>query len=489
MNAHSQQPCQFLFLRKRRRMWSPLTRRLTLCTVLSFVRVTEELIHVFGYVGSKAHVPCPYDKGYESYEKYLCRNECGNNDVLITSNQANKTKYSIVRNSSTGVITVTISDLSSRDAGKYYCGVNKAMKDIYHEVKLHVEPDQCCEKVNQVQGQEESKMKITCPYEAKDETNLKYICMGELPSACWQKALVTSDQPRKGRFSLGHDAASRAFTVTIDGLARSDSGSYLCGVRRSTGLDVFSAVALAVKEWCCMNSGKLNGTAGSPVTLRCPYHARHGNHDMFLCKGEHRDSCVDMARTDERFTPRVDVASSLFSVTIQKLEAGDAGTYWCGAEPRWRTGNYTKIQLSVVPPPPTSTVTPITSQTTQAAEDSKGTSSSLVTVVTVIVTVVLLLVALCVWCKCCKAKGTKVVVGQNAKREEADDVESVADDYENQEVCSAVGTSKQLAVSKQVETWHRGDEGAGEDTDDSIYQNVTTENIYCNEFSATANKR
>uniref|UniRef100_A0A669D7T1 Immunoglobulin V-set domain-containing protein n=1 Tax=Oreochromis niloticus TaxID=8128 RepID=A0A669D7T1_ORENI len=38
--------------------------------------------------------------------------------------------------------TVTISDLTSEDAGKYWCGVTRTGQDIYTEVKLKLAPDQ-----------------------------------------------------------------------------------------------------------------------------------------------------------------------------------------------------------------------------------------------------------------------------------------------------------------------------------------------------------
>uniref|UniRef100_A0A672Z9G6 Immunoglobulin V-set domain-containing protein n=1 Tax=Sphaeramia orbicularis TaxID=375764 RepID=A0A672Z9G6_9TELE len=38
------------------------------------------------------------------------------------------------------LFTVTISQLSAADAGKYWCGISKSFTDIYTEVKLNVKP-------------------------------------------------------------------------------------------------------------------------------------------------------------------------------------------------------------------------------------------------------------------------------------------------------------------------------------------------------------
>ena len=93
------------------------------------------MIHVFGYEGRDVQVSCSYDEGYEDYEKYLCKNDCYNSDVLIKA-EKNKTKYSIYDDKRTRIFTTTISDLHSKDAGKYWCGVSRSGKDIYTEVKL-----------------------------------------------------------------------------------------------------------------------------------------------------------------------------------------------------------------------------------------------------------------------------------------------------------------------------------------------------------------
>lgn len=97
------------------------------------------LILVIGYEGSDAKVFCPYPKGYENNEKYLCRDDCGHDDVLVTS-QRNNYKYAVYNDKVARIFTVTIPDLQLDDVGKYWCGVSRIGKDIYTEVKLEVKP-------------------------------------------------------------------------------------------------------------------------------------------------------------------------------------------------------------------------------------------------------------------------------------------------------------------------------------------------------------
>ncbi|XP_055364228.1 polymeric immunoglobulin receptor-like, partial [Betta splendens] len=224
-----------------------------------FVSSTRPLIHVFGYEGREAKVSCSYDAGYEDYEKYLCRNGCGSNDVLITTTEAKKNRFTISDDINKKVFTTTISNLQYRDAGKYWCGVTRYGYDYYPaKVSLEVVKDTCCDNSTKVPSSEGGSVSITCSYESRYQNNLKYMCRGNRPSTCLQQAVVSSTKKQDTRFTLTDDKLS-TFTVNITSLTQQDSGSYLCGVHTNTGLDVFSAVDLEVKEWCCVKSNKLRG--------------------------------------------------------------------------------------------------------------------------------------------------------------------------------------------------------------------------------------
>ncbi|XP_015226692.1 PREDICTED: polymeric immunoglobulin receptor-like isoform X2 [Cyprinodon variegatus] len=221
----------------------------TLCLALSCMGSAEGLIRVFGYEGRDVKVPCPYNPGYESYEKYLCKDNCDYPDILITTTEKNKTRFFIYDDQSTRIFTTTISNLQSTDARGYWCGVSRNGKDIYTEVKLETRKDSCCNTVNTIQHIEGGSAAITCPYDSESVRKLKYICRGNQPSKCLHQAMITSNSPQKGRFKLVDDGQSRKFKVTISDLNLNDSGSYLCGVQSNSGLDVFSATVLKVKAY------------------------------------------------------------------------------------------------------------------------------------------------------------------------------------------------------------------------------------------------
>ncbi|XP_027873478.1 polymeric immunoglobulin receptor-like [Xiphophorus couchianus] len=335
-------------------MWSLYL--LLMCTAMSCV--TGDVISVFGYEGSAVKVPCLYGRGYEDYEKYLCKHDCKVDDDVLIKSKGNNNKYSTNDDKRARTFTVTISDLRLDDAGKYWCGVTKDFTDIYKEVKLNIRPDRCCDRVNKIQSIEEGSVTISCPYDSQSVNKLKFLCRGNRPSTCRQQAVITSSNTQNGRFRLSDDRKSRIFTVTISSLTLKDSGSYLCGVQRISGFDVFSAVELKVKaKLFCLKSYHISGIEGRPVTLQCPNSGQQLDNKKFLCKGDQHNNCTDMMENQTKFK-LLNVSSTCFSVIITELEAADAGTYYCGSDSHLR---FIKIQLAVVSPNQTSSVAPTSS--------------------------------------------------------------------------------------------------------------------------------
>nr|XP_020509830.1 polymeric immunoglobulin receptor-like isoform X1 [Labrus bergylta] len=438
-----------------------LSRMFILCIALSGVSNSAALITVSGYEGKAVGISCSYGMGYDSYEKYLCRNDCGSNDVLVTTTETSKNRFSIYDDKEKRVFTASITGLTLTDAGKYWCGVTRNGKDIYTEVKLLVGKDSCCDQSTRLQSYEDGSVDLICPYKQKDQDNLKYICRGNQSSTCLQQALVTSEYKQKGYFSLADNKMSMKFTVTITSLTRKDSGPYLCGVQRKSDLDVFTAVSLEVNEWCCVESSELSGIVGHPLSIQCPYPPQHWDNRKFLCKGDHRKNCTDVM-TQSRFSLQDNVSSSSFSVMITRTKVEDAGTYWCGSDSQWAVGNFTKIHLSL------------------DAEHFLSVGVMLPTVGAIVLVILIISVVIIYKYKCRRAQGTKIQEKRNqTKVAGVEEVIDVADIYENQ---GAAACSKQ-ETSKWHSSCHQND-------NDDVYQNCsTTEDMYCNQFYLKTAKR
>ncbi|XDV48950.1 hypothetical protein PO909_018296 [Leuciscus waleckii] len=125
-------------------LWRMKTLMKILCLFVVFSSVLMKSGDVFeGTVGEKVEITCLYSDGYTYTPKYLCRDPCsGSQHVLIKSEKTDQVvsdgRYSLINTASTKFFTVIIKDLRLKDAGVYYCGVDKWFKDTVKKVHLSV---------------------------------------------------------------------------------------------------------------------------------------------------------------------------------------------------------------------------------------------------------------------------------------------------------------------------------------------------------------
>ncbi|KAK2815839.1 hypothetical protein Q5P01_026306 [Channa striata] len=435
-------------------------------------RCCDSSTTVQSYEGGSVSIICPYDSQYQRNKKYICRGNTPSSclqQALVTSDKRPNTKFRLTDDKSRR-FTVTVTTVTQRDSGSYLCGVQRNPGlDVFSAVVLEVKENRCCDSSTTVQSYKGGSVSIICPYESQYQRNKKYICRGNTPSTCLQQALVTSDKRPNTKFSLTDDKSGNV-TVTVTGVTQRDSGSYLCGVQRNPGLDVFSAVVLEVKEWCCAKSETLGGTVGHPLTIECPYPPQHESSKNTICKGDHPTNCTEVVtsqsssnQTDVRFTLRDNVSSSSFLVTITELKADDAGTYWCGSDSQWRAGNCNKIQLSVDGPLFNSVV--------------------FIAPPVALLILIILLVLVCKY-KCHKVQGTGAEVNSTVtKAADAEEVICEGDIYENHDI---VMYSKQRKTEQKTKACPQYDDAE----DDNDYENFSKrEDVYCNEFQSTGHRK
>ncbi|PKK25556.1 putative LOC102089488 [Columba livia] len=78
-------------------------------------------------------------------------------------------------------------------------------------------------------------LSVTCVYEPGKEMQPKFWCKPGKVRTCAYHIIITSEeQPmvQEGQFSIRDNRALRLFTVTVEGLAEWDMGTYCCGVQR-----------------------------------------------------------------------------------------------------------------------------------------------------------------------------------------------------------------------------------------------------------------
>ncbi|KAL6482237.1 hypothetical protein MHYP_G00103170 [Metynnis hypsauchen] len=101
---------------------------------------------VTGHRGQSVQIKCPYDSGYETYMKYLCRGECSvwrTKDIPVQSGSAEDQRFSLDDDTAARIFTITITDLRPEDGGTYWCGIKrpKPLPDLYTEILLLVKLD------------------------------------------------------------------------------------------------------------------------------------------------------------------------------------------------------------------------------------------------------------------------------------------------------------------------------------------------------------
>uniref|UniRef100_A0A667WGM0 Immunoglobulin domain-containing protein n=1 Tax=Myripristis murdjan TaxID=586833 RepID=A0A667WGM0_9TELE len=89
-----------------------------------------------GTEGGNVKVKCSYTWASDN-KKFFCNETCEGKDILIetTQDRYQKGRY-IIEDTRNGVFYVTITQLTKSDAGTYYCGVDRAIKDTYGKVKI-----------------------------------------------------------------------------------------------------------------------------------------------------------------------------------------------------------------------------------------------------------------------------------------------------------------------------------------------------------------
>ncbi|CAM4451268.1 unnamed protein product [Leuciscus chuanchicus] len=207
------------------------------------------------------------------------------------------------------VFTVSISNVSVRDAGVYLCGAETRDTHLTFislttkiQLNLFMAP---------VVRREGESAEIFCPYDSIYKSKSKSLCKGKCSTRdrnTLNETVREEKETKTDRLTLNDDVTASVFTGTITGLTAEDAGKY----------------------WCALNLTKYEG---DDMSIQCKH---HDEHQKCFCKAHEPSMCVKDGVSletirDDRFSFSDEASTGVFTVNITDLREEDSGIYWCGS--------------------------------------------------------------------------------------------------------------------------------------------------------------
>ncbi|KAL1281395.1 hypothetical protein QQF64_000198 [Cirrhinus molitorella] len=238
------------------------------------------------------------------------------------------------------VFTVSISNVSVRDAGVYWCGAET--RDTYLTFISLTTKIQLNLIMPPVVSHEGESAEIICPYDSIYKSKPKSLCKGKCSTRdrnTLSETVREEKETETDRLTLNDNVTASVFTGTITGLTAEDAGKYWCAVTLERDLSYLYTHLMVI-----MNE-ELNLTKyeGDDVSIQCKH---HDEDQKSFCKAHEASMCVkdgDSLETirDDRFSFSDEASTGVFTVNITDLREEDSGIYWCGAHAT------TKVNLTV----------------------------------------------------------------------------------------------------------------------------------------------
>ncbi|XP_026101151.1 polymeric immunoglobulin receptor-like [Carassius auratus] len=284
-------------------------------------RVTESV-----YLGGEVNIICRIPK---KHKVHFCKEDDNHICQSIVSSKVTEMSGSSERNEER-VVTVSISNVSVRDAGVYWCGAETRDTDLtFISLNTQIQLNLIMAPVVRDEG---DSAEIICPYDSIYKSKPKSLCKGKCSTRDRNPLSETvreEKETKTGRLTLNDDVTAGVFTGTITGLTAEDAGKYWCAVTLETELNYLYTHLIVI-----MNE-ELNLTKyeGDDVSIQCKH---HDEDQKRFCKAHEASMCVKDGVSletirDDRFSFSDEASTGVFTVNITDLREEDSGIYWCGA--------------------------------------------------------------------------------------------------------------------------------------------------------------
>uniref|UniRef100_A0A6I8NK56 Ig-like domain-containing protein n=1 Tax=Ornithorhynchus anatinus TaxID=9258 RepID=A0A6I8NK56_ORNAN len=184
-------------------------------------------------LGGSLTVRCQYKQEWKSNVKWWCRGEQWSSCQFMAKSSGFETSGRTSIQDRRGNLTfiVTIVNLEAGDTDTYWCGIEKALRDHGHRVKVTVSPHHLSlSGPREVSAAVGENLTVRCHYEQRLQAEEKSWCRGPRWGACGPMATTRGarSQGTAGRVSILDDWDSYTFTVTMEKLSWRDSDTYWC---------------------------------------------------------------------------------------------------------------------------------------------------------------------------------------------------------------------------------------------------------------------
>ncbi|XP_045884555.1 uncharacterized protein LOC123956424 [Micropterus dolomieu] len=175
------------------------------------------------YRTAKTTITCDYTG---NKYKFFCKQNGSICEDISSTKSSLKSNGTFTLTETNSSFSVSISNVSSHDAGVYWCGVEThegsyraALRKIQLEVKAVITNFTRSPTVGQ-------NFTYWCQYPNGQTYSKIFVCKGEDPSIC--QPLVTAQLNHTGKFSM-KDGNKRNITITVRNVTANDTGTYWCG--------------------------------------------------------------------------------------------------------------------------------------------------------------------------------------------------------------------------------------------------------------------